>query len=56
MEGFFVDNYDNIVGAVTGQLAGALYGLSTIPEKWVDVLAWKKYIFELADGLYYKKD
>ena len=27
------------VGAVTGQLAGALYGLSSIPERWRSVLA-----------------
>jgi len=42
------------VGAVTGQLAGAIYGLDSIPEEWVDVLAWKDYLYELADGLYYK--
>lgn len=28
------------VGAVTGQLAGALYGLSGIPADWLERLAW----------------
>ena len=29
------------VAAVTGQLAGALYGLSGIPEPWLERLVWK---------------
>ena len=29
------------VAAVTGQLAGALYGLSGIPERWLERVAWK---------------
>ncbi len=32
------------VGAVTGQLAGALYGRSGIPARWLDVLAWREHI------------
>lgn len=32
------------VGAVTGQLAGALYGRSGIPESWLNVLAWRDHI------------
>ncbi len=28
------------VGAVTGQLAGALYGLGGIPERWLQPIAW----------------
>ncbi|MGO8739738.1 ADP-ribosylglycohydrolase family protein [Rhodoblastus sp.] len=32
------------VGAVTGQLAGALYGRVGIPERWLDVLAWRDHI------------
>lgn len=40
--------------AVTGQLAGALYGLSAIPEAWLDKLAWQDRILEtgrtLLDG------
>jgi ADP-ribosylglycohydrolase len=29
------------VGAVTGQLAGALYGASAIPQRWLKPLAWR---------------
>ena len=32
------------VGAVTGQLAGARYGLSSIPEIWLERLAWRQRI------------
>ena len=47
------------VAAVTGQLAGALYGLRGIPETWLSRLAWKDRLLEagrrllpasLADG------
>ncbi len=39
------------VGAVTGQLAGALYGLSDIPQRWVEPLAWRPRIMNMADAL-----
>lgn len=39
------------VGAVTGQLAGALYGASAIPERWLEPLTWGNYITEAADKL-----
>lgn len=39
------------VGAVTGQLAGALYGESGIPECWLAALAWRERIAGLAEGL-----
>ena len=39
------------VGAVTGQLAGALYGRSGIPARWLDVLAWRDHIEQQAVGL-----
>ncbi len=47
------------VAAVTGQLAGAFYGLRGIPETWLSRLAWKDRLLEagrrllpasLADG------
>ena len=38
-------------GAVTGQLAGALYGGSAIPEEWLEKLAWGSHINELANNL-----
>ena len=32
------------VGAVTGQLAGAIHGASAIPERWLAPLAWRETI------------
>ena len=32
------------VGAVAGQLAGALYGREGIPQRWLDRLAWREHI------------
>jgi ADP-ribosyl-[dinitrogen reductase] hydrolase len=40
------------VGAVTGQLAGAVYGASAIPERWLKPLAWREHIEETASLLY----
>jgi ADP-ribosyl-[dinitrogen reductase] hydrolase len=39
------------VGAVTGQLAGALYGASRIPEPWLERLAWHRRIEDVATAL-----
>jgi ADP-ribosyl-[dinitrogen reductase] hydrolase len=39
------------VGAVTGQLAGAIYGASAIPPRWIAPLAWHGRIVRMADGL-----
>ena len=39
------------VGAVTGQLAGALYGATAIPERWLTPLAWRDKIAATADQL-----
>ena len=39
------------VGAVTGQLAGAVYGESSIPDRWLDRLAWRIELKELAEML-----
>ena len=39
------------VAAVTGQLAGALYGLSGIPDRWLDRLPWKDRLLETARRL-----
>ncbi|MDE0371078.1 MAG: hypothetical protein OXI73_00820 [Rhodospirillales bacterium] len=36
---------------MTGQLAGALYGLSGIPDGWLDRLAWKDRLLEVAQRL-----
>ena len=45
-----VDDADT-VAAVTGQLAGTLYGLSGIPDHWLDRLAWKDRLIEAAERL-----
>ncbi|WP_462118548.1 ADP-ribosylglycohydrolase family protein [Methylorubrum extorquens] len=39
-------------GAIAGQLAGAFYGLSGIPERWRKRLAWNDRIEGLADRLF----
>ena len=43
------------VGAVTGQLAGALYGFSGIPPRWLQPLAWRQKIIGTADSLVHKQ-
>lgn len=37
--------------AVTGQIAGAVYGASAIPTEWLGKLAWRERIEKLADEL-----
>ncbi len=39
------------VAAVTGQLAGALYGLNGIPAGWLERVAWKDRLLETAERL-----
>ncbi|MBA3520773.1 MAG: ADP-ribosylglycohydrolase family protein [Rhizobiales bacterium] len=39
------------VGAVTGQLAGALWGKSGIPGRWLEQLAWRERIEGRAEAL-----
>ena len=50
------DRDSDAIGAITGQLAGAQYGLTGIPSKWVDQLAWKDYLLKLADRIYYEEE
>ncbi len=38
------------VGCVTGGLAGLYYGASTIPQEWIDVIARKEDIINLAEN------
>lgn len=35
--------------AITGQLAGALYGASCITDRWLDQLAWRERIQGMSD-------
>lgn len=37
--------------AITGQLAGAFYGIEGIPEEWLDRLAWRDRFIECAEEL-----
>lgn len=39
------------VGAVAGQLAGALYGRGGIPNAWLARLAWREQLERMADAL-----
>ncbi len=39
------------MAAITGQLAGAIWGASAIPEPWLAKLAWGERITKLADDL-----
>ena len=39
-------------GAVTGMIAGRLWGYSSIPQRWLKVLHWKDKIISEADRLY----
>ena len=39
------------VGAVAGQIAGAIWGVSEIPKHWLDRLAWRDQIEALARNL-----
>lgn len=40
------------VAAITGQIAGAFYGLDGIPDDWVQKIAKKDRILQLAEDLY----
>ena len=46
----FGDDADT-VGAVAGQLAGAIYGENGIPPRWLERLAWRIELRELAQEL-----
>ena len=38
--------------AIAGQLVGALYGSCAIPDRWLEQLAWRKRITDMADELF----
>ena len=38
-------------GAITGQIAGAFYGLSEIPDKWIKNVSWSEKILTMAHDL-----
>lgn len=41
------------VAAITGQLAGAIWGATAIPDSWLDCLAWHDRIVCAAESLFY---
>lgn len=45
-------NDADTTGAIYGQLAGAYYGITGIRTDWLECIAHKDVIFQLADGLY----
>jgi ADP-ribosyl-[dinitrogen reductase] hydrolase len=38
--------------ALAGQLAGALYGACAIPDHWLEQLAWRDRIADMADAVF----
>lgn len=44
------------VAAVTGQLAGAVWGVSDIPKAWIHRLAWQQRIRQLAAALFHGRN
>jgi ADP-ribosyl-[dinitrogen reductase] hydrolase len=40
------------IAAMTGQLAGAIYGAKAIPIEWLEDLAWRDRIRTAADTLF----
>lgn len=51
MSNIMLGNDADTVGAITGALAGIIYGYDSIPEEWLNVLARKDDIIELANRL-----
>jgi ADP-ribosyl-[dinitrogen reductase] hydrolase len=47
-------NDADTTAAITGQLAGAYYGVQGIPEAWLERLAWRDRIDEMAIALWWK--
>ena len=47
----FLGEDADTTAAITGQLAGALYGASDIPGPWLERLAWRARIEGMADAL-----
>jgi ADP-ribosyl-[dinitrogen reductase] hydrolase len=42
-------NDADTVGAVAGQIAGAVHGLSSIPDRWLEPLAWRDQLIDLGN-------
>jgi ADP-ribosyl-[dinitrogen reductase] hydrolase len=45
--------YDaDTVGAVTGMMAGAMYGYKSIPKRWLKALVKRDELLDMAEKLY----
>jgi ADP-ribosylglycohydrolase len=44
------------VGAVAGQLAGAIWGASAIPKRWLSRIAWREHIEDKAAALLKRRE
>ena len=45
-----IGNDTDTIGAVTGAMAGIVYGIDSIPKEWLDKLVKKDYLVELANN------
>ena len=45
-----IGNDTDTIGAVTGAMAGIVYGVDSIPKEWLDKLVKKDYLVELANN------
>lgn len=43
-----IGNDTDTVGAIAGSMAGIIYGVNSIPEKWINKLKRKEYLIELS--------
>ena len=50
------DGDSDSTGSITGNLLGALYGVKSIPQKWLEPLEFREVIAEVAGDLYAFKD
>ena len=40
------------VAAIYGQIAGAYYGLESIPKEWIDEMAFKALLMAMSEDIY----
>lgn len=44
-----IGNDTDTIGAITGSMAGIIYGVDSIPKEWLDKLGRRDYLFDLAN-------
>ena len=45
-----IGNDTDTIGAIAGSMAGIIYGISSIPERWLSKLMRKDYLINLANS------